>query len=842
MQNQEVEYEPYELEIEQRMLDHGTGFNLGRDGDTKQGTYLVERIVHRKISDALPELEKAIKEDLVPKARRGRRSILHTWYRARSEKLPTDCHLSPKQIAFLTLRVLINAASEEQSKTSIVNQLGQLLELEWNLLAERHGPKFHGSTVRKKPTKKGLNWNPSFSDVQRQLERMSEQMEQFLPSEAPTDLKPIKVAGKLVHLALHITDLFEQVRREQVFVRFNDETQDDTAEHHAALLALAPPRLQAMAVPPRPWSRNQRGGYYSPGLRLPLISISPDKNFVGYHRKAFRNASMPEVFSALNHLQSVRWIIDKRLIGPMTDVFRDLERLRKQLRPPERKQRGSAVPQMRKYDDTRRQLGNLAAALNVAKLYETRSKQDLYFVWTLDWRGRAYPHGGHLHPQGHDTARALLTFGDAKPLGASGETWLALHGASLLGAPSKSMDERAAWVEQPEIQERIREIAKYPSKTLGLWAVEGRGEEETWRKSAWQTLAFCIEWMELKDKGLRKFESRIPVAMDGSCNAIQHLAAMVKDRQLGRLVNLTSNSEPQDVYGLVANLARDQFLSRQEDFPELAKFFKANAIDAKKFFTRQLCKKPVMTIPYGAKRKGLLNQITEALFEDVDPQITSALIRTGFDDTAKAERKQLYNELVELVQISNKQAVAPILPAMKWLQDVARQAASGESALPLQWTTPLGFPVVQANRKRKPKKIDLELTGVSSAFRRFQMTIYEATNEWSPNSSANGIVANFVHSYDAAHMMATVNAAKQAGINNLRMIHDSYATHASDAEDLALLLRKSFINVYQADPLDAFASENEAIFTFARKPIERTYSKRGTLDLFSVLDSQYFFH
>ena len=59
----------------------------------------------------------------------------------------------------------------------------------------------------------------------------------------------------------------------------------------------------------------------------------------------------------------------------------------------------------------------------------------IYFPHSLDFRGRVYPiPDAGLTPQGNDLQKALLEFADGKPLGESGENWLAIHGANVLGA------------------------------------------------------------------------------------------------------------------------------------------------------------------------------------------------------------------------------------------------------------------------------------------------------------------------------------------------------------------------------------------------------------------------
>lgn len=48
-------------------------------------------------------------------------------------------------------------------------------------------------------------------------------------------------------------------------------------------------------------------------------------------------------------------------------------------------------------------------------------------------------------------------------------------------------------------------------------------------------------------------------------------------------------------------------------------------------------------------------------------------------------------------------------------------------------------------------------------------------------------------------MLGIAIAARDKGITALRMVHDCFATHASDADTLAAVLRGEFCDLYQAD-------------------------------------------
>jgi DNA-directed RNA polymerase len=70
----------------------------------------------------------------------------------------------------------------------------------------------------------------------------------------------------------------------------------------------------------------------------------------------------------------------------------------------------------------------------------------------------------------------------------------------------------------------------------------------------WQTLAACMEIAEaLKSPNPENFISGFPIHQDGSCNGLQHYAALGRDEIGAFSVNLHPSDVPQDVYSSVAS-------------------------------------------------------------------------------------------------------------------------------------------------------------------------------------------------------------------------------------------------------------------------------------------------
>lgn len=75
----------------------------------------------------------------------------------------------------------------------------------------------------------------------------------------------------------------------------------------------------------------------------------------------------------------------------------------------------------------------------------------------------------------------------------------------------------------------------------------------------WQTLACCMEIANAcRSPDPTKYESRYPIHQDGSCNGLQHYAALGRDSAGAYSVNLTPAERPQDVYSAVAALVEIQ--------------------------------------------------------------------------------------------------------------------------------------------------------------------------------------------------------------------------------------------------------------------------------------------
>ena len=95
-----------------------------------------------------------------------------------------------------------------------------------------------------------------------------------------------------------------------------------------------------------------------------------------------------------------------------------------------------------------------------------------------------------------------------------------------------------------------------------------------------------------------------------------------------------------------------------------------------------------------------------------------------------------------------------------------------------------------------------------------------------------------MHSYDACHLMMTVQLAADRGLTSFAFIHDDYGTHACDTDVMHECIREAFVTLYtENNPLQDFKEINEEQSGIELPDVP----KHGKLDLRQILASEYFF-
>jgi len=121
-----------------------------------------------------------------------------------------------------------------------------------------------------------------------------------------------------------------------------------------------------------------------------------------------------------------------------------------------------------------------------------------------------------------------------------------------------------------------------------------------------------------------------------------------------------------------------------------------------------------------------------------------------------------------------------------------------------------------------------------------KLSIASDTTVIDKRKTAQSICPNFIHSLDAAVLQLAVVYAKEQGVDNFSMIHDSFGVTVADTKIMANAIRDAFCFIYKEDVLENFANEMKEILSpknlkkFPQSPV------RGKLDLSLVKRSIFF--
>jgi DNA-directed RNA polymerase len=592
-------------------------------------------------------------------------------------------------------------------------------------------------------------------------------------------------------------------------------------------------------IPPKPWEGPKGGAYWTPFVRAPFL-IRFRANHETQRQRAideYEAIDMPNVYEALNFVQDTPWRVNTRVLDVASEVWEKdlalagLPRQEEETVPqrPEaaehdediRKRWAKAAGEVRTRNAKR--LSKFIGTRRVLMMAERfREDQEIYFPHMLDFRGRMYPITSDLSPQGEDLHRGLLTFSGGKPIGETGAGWLAVHLANVWGRKG-SFKERVEWVMSNDAL--FESIADAPLSSRE-WCLAD---------SPWQCLAAIFEWVGFLREG-PDYVCSLPTRVDGSCNGIQHLSAMVLDEVGAASVNLIPADKPEDIYDDVAKTLQEELVADAEVRGDV------NALLWLRLFgrdgaTRSITKRPVMILPYGGTRFAYM-QYTMEWLDEHDPQKLHIPITPGGGDPEVGKDGKRINHrynavsyLVSKLWTAVGKHVVRGREVMDWLK--ACSAVVSETGLPIYWTTPCGFVVRHFYGQREDMKVNTRIDGQS-----LSLKSWKTTPTLDTKSVAKGIAPNFVHSMDASAMMSCAVRLKEAGVQHFTTIHDSYGCLPADMPLLYDILREAFVETYSQPVLEQFLSACRVVAPYENFP---PVPKMGGLDLEQVRKSDYFF-
>ncbi|MBB4722620.1 DNA-directed RNA polymerase [Xanthomonas euvesicatoria] len=725
-------------------------------------------------------------------------------------------HLDPEGCAYLTAVVCVNALAGEQAKlTAVARSVGSAIaqDVNYKKLRDNHAGLYR---VIQQQLKKSTSAHHSTGVMNHALAKTETEMFVFTPDEEAL------VGMKLIDLFIEASGLAEIIltrpRQNQTvaILQGTAAIREWLAKAHESASMFLPVWMP-MLVPPKDWTTPRDGGY--------LTDIGGRADLVRTRNRAYKReleqADMPNVYRAVNLIQSTPWKINKPILEVMQDAwavgggFADLPD-RDLLELPEQPALLVSDPEFYKehhadefkawkrsraevYEENARGTSRrLSAAQKIALAEKFKDEAAIYFPHNLDFRGRVYPIPSILTPQGDDQAKALLTLAEGVPLGEDGAFWLAVHVANCFGVDKVAFAERVSWVRANE--EMILDSALNPLDGQRAWSNAD---------SPFCALAACFEWLGYSING-NEHMSHLPVALDGSCNGLQNFSAMLRDSVGGAATNLLPQDKPADIYTAVMDVAAVRVRAEAEAGNACALFWDGA-------LTRGIVKQPVMTLPYGVTKSGMRGQVqANAKKEGLSPSNEQAAYLGDI----------LWDCIGEVVVAARQ--------AMDWLKEASKVASASD--LPIAWTTPAGFPVLQEYREDLGKRVTTHIGG-----KRVELIVAMDGSKLDRRRQGLGISPNFVHSCDASHLMLTTCLASDNGITSFAMIHDSYGMHAGNTGILAASLRHAFIEQYESDVLGNFRTELAEQLPIKNAADLPKIPPFGDLDLSEVLESSYFF-
>ncbi|ODV95237.1 hypothetical protein PACTADRAFT_49985 [Pachysolen tannophilus NRRL Y-2460] len=544
--------------------------------------------------------------------------------------------------------------------------------------------------------------------------------------------------------------------------------------------AIAPQGLP-MLVKPRPWENYNSGGYlYSSNQILrSKDSIEQQEYLKAVSEKGLINS----IYQGLNVLGDTAWTVNERLFKIIVKVWNTGEPYLEipgivsepQYPPPpprdvdpsiRRKWKVEVQNLANEFSKNRSLRCDANYKLEIARAF---LGEKIYFPHNLDFRGRAYPLSPHFNHLGNDLSRSLLIFWKGKELGEGGLDWLKVHLSNLFGFDKVPLEDRINFVN--ENMENLKDSVMDPLNGKGWW----KKADKPWQ--ALSTMFEIYEATQLPDPS--KYLSHQPVHQDGTCNGLQHYAALGGDIEGAKQVNLAPSDRPQDVYSYVAGLVQKRVDLDAANGVE-------DAIKVQDKIKRKVVKQTVMTSVYGVTFVGAKEQIARQLVDHFPDELDLKFASEYLARQVFASIRELF-EAAHLIQDWLAESAKRITKSVSL--DVGETDAEFLSSV--IWTTPLGLPIVQPYRSMGKKQVHTNLQTV-------YITDPFAITPVDSRKQMAAFPPNFIHSLDACHMLLSAVKCNEANLD-FASVHDSYWTHACDIDKMNEILRKTFISLHEVD-------------------------------------------
>lgn len=581
-----------------------------------------------------------------------------------------------------------------------------------------------------------------------------------------------------------------------------------------------------MVVEPEPWTKFDKGAFLEVPASLVRIK-NGEKDQKAYTEAAIDRGDMDQVLRGLDVLGRTAWRINRPVFNVMLEAWNageaiaDIPALNPDIPIPPEPEFTDDPTKKRQWIKAVKMAENEKSGLHSVRCFmnfqleiaRAFRDQTFYFPHNVDFRGRAYPIPTYLNHMGADHVRGLMRFAKGKELGESGLRWLRVHLSNVYGYDKASLKDRENFAS--ENMDNIIDSVNNPLKGKRWWLQA---------EDPWQCLATCYELkaaMDLPDP--TKFVSHLPIHQDGTCNGLQHYAALGGDTWGARQVNLEPGDRPADVYSAVADLVKESIAKDLNNGNPYAK-----ALDGK--ITRKVVKQTVMTNVYGVTFSGAKKQVLkqiDSLYPNIyketghEPMFLASYVATKIFKALSTMFKGAHDIQHWLGEIGSRVCRALTPEQLELISEPAaakktrtraskakgRVKTSMDDIMDkfkstLVWTTPLRMPVVQPYRKSSTRTIPTCLQDLV-------LTVPDRSDPVNRRKQLQAFPPNFIHSLDASHMLLSALECDEKGLT-FAAVHDSFWTHAADVDVMNGVIRDAFIRIHSEDVIGRLAAEFEA--------------------------------
>ncbi len=677
-------------------------------------------------------------------------------------------------------------------------------------------------------------------------------------------------------------------------ITLTEEASEQLEKHNEYLDGLTS-LFSPMTAPPIDWP-SVMSPYLDPrtSFLVPMVKKMWSPEQKADIQKAIDKGSMDGCIEALNSIQAVPYTINEYIIAAVRwtagypeegDGEREAMRAKvgkfpnlKKVDEPDKPNNWEDLSRQQKAEwhrdsDKAKRLNNEVKGLARVMSNTLADCKDLrghnfYMPHQFDKRGRIY----HTSTFGHhntDYIRAMFLFANKTEVTGDNQPYLELQLANSWGnkVDKRSLEGRQDWVDKN--YEAIYASGKDFKANVDFW---------TQADEPFQFLAACHEYantVDATEKG-EAYYSGLPIALDATQSGIQHYAASLLHEGDGALVNLTDQDMPNDVYEAcmvkaqaaidqdIIDFKKDAPISEEDTDEEKERKLKrqkrlkaAETLNSLGGLTRKIVKRNVMTWAYSSRQYGLARQLRSDWLSDY-----TAEVDRGERDEHPFGEDEGYAASFYIAG-KNEKAIKDTVKSASIGMEFFRKCASilAEENKHVSFVTPLGFPMHQYYReerkvkdpktgKWKPDPTRQRMYLTDKATGKLKTNAKNCTVEYvdkvNAKQSINAVAPNIIHSMDATHLMLTTLLCQKLGMDDLMVVHDSFATSLGNMDTLTYAVREAFIALYKdynlyEDFRQQCAKRLDDPERIARLPDVPKIRETGTLDLNEVMKSNYCF-